>query len=127
MEKVPDVHIGFNIPGIGGINFDIPIPIYYESFPHKIAMDFTIIMENLGHWENNLDLMEQELIDANNAVQSDLRASWQGKDALEFFAAYDPMQRFLTDQLAKLREMAKLLHEEINDFGDMEQHLKRVR
>ena len=30
MEKVPDLHIGFDIPGIGDVIFDIPIPIYYE-------------------------------------------------------------------------------------------------
>jgi hypothetical protein len=127
MEKVPDLHIGFDIPGIGDISFDIPIPIYYESFPHKIAMDFTIINENLEKWKTNLDRMEAVLLDADLVVHSDLRISWQGNDALDFFAAYDPMYKSLIGRLEKLREMAKLLREEINDFGYMEQHLRRMK
>ncbi len=43
---------------------------------------------------------------------------------MEFFAAYDPMYKNLTAQLAKIRAMAKLLREEIEDFGYMQQKLR---
>jgi uncharacterized protein YukE len=124
MQKVPDLHIGFDIPGIGGISFDIPIPVYFESFSHRILMDFAIINASLGKWEDNLDLMEQELTNAHNVVNSDLRLSWQGHSATEFFAAYEPMYKSFTDQLVKLRAMSKLLHEEIVDFGDMQKNFR---
>jgi uncharacterized protein YukE len=128
MEKVPDIHVDIStgIPGIGDFSFDIPIPIYYESFSHKIAMDFTIINENLEKWKTNLDQMETALIDADLVVHSDLRFSWQGNDASEFFAAYDPMYKSLIGQLEKLREMAKLLRDEIEDFKYMQRHLINV-
>jgi|WetSurMetagenome_2_1015567.scaffolds.fasta_scaffold919429_2 hypothetical protein len=111
--------------GIAGLNFEIPLPtIRTESFSRQIVMDFSIINDNLATWNSNLDLMEQALIDADLVVHSDLRFSWQGNDAMEFFAAYDPMYKFLTGQLEIMRGMAKLLREEIDDFGYMQQHLR---
>jgi uncharacterized protein YukE len=126
MNKGPsEIPIGFSIPGVGSINFHIPLPVIYtETFSRQIVMDFPTINEKLKAWITNIDTMEQALIDADLAVHTDLRFSWQGNDAMEFFAAYDPMYRNLTAQLAKLREMAKLLRVEIDDFGYMQQNLR---
>jgi uncharacterized protein YukE len=120
-----EIPIGFSIPGVGNINFHIPLPVIYtETFSRQIVMDFPTINEKLKAWITNIDTMEQALIDADLAVHTDLRFTWQGNDAMEFFAAYDPMYRNLTAQLAKLREMAKLLRVEIDDFGYMQQNLR---
>ena len=40
-----------------------PFRYITSSFPHKIAMDFTIINENLEKWKANLDQMETALIE----------------------------------------------------------------
>ena len=98
--------------------------IRVETFSKIITMDFPVMNANLTAWMTNVDLMEEALIAADLAVHTDLRFSWQGNAALEFFAAYDPMYKNLTAQLAKIRAMAKLLREEIEDFGYTQQKLR---
>jgi uncharacterized protein YukE len=124
-QEPSEIPIGFTIPGVGSIEFSIPLPIIItEEFSRQIVMDFPIINDNLANWITYIDQMEQALIDADLVVHIDLRFSWQGNDAMEFFAAYDPMYKNLTAQLARLREMAKLLRVEIDDFGYMQQNLR---
>jgi hypothetical protein len=94
-----------------------------EKFVRVIAMDLDQVEVAQTTWEKDLGDMEFKLAVANATIQSNLKVTWQGNAAVEFYAAYDPIFQSMLAQIQTLKDMAKIFREEINDFGYMEQKL----
>jgi hypothetical protein len=94
-----------------------------EKFTRVIAMDFDQVNLAQTTWAKDLEEMELLLATANATIQSNLRVTWQGNAAVEFFVAYAPIFQSLMAQLQRMKEMAKIFREQIDDFGYMEQKL----
>jgi uncharacterized protein YukE len=94
-----------------------------EKFTRVIAMDFDLVDPAQTTWEKDLEDMEYKLATANATIHSNLKVTWQGNAAVEFYVAYDPIYQNLMAQIQRLKEMAKIFREEINDFGYMEEKL----
>jgi hypothetical protein len=94
-----------------------------EKFTRVIAMDFD--QANLAQttWKKDLEEMELKLATANATIHSNLKVTWQGNAAVEFFVAYDPMYLNLMAQIRQMKEMAEIFREQIDDFGYMEEKL----
>jgi uncharacterized protein YukE len=94
-----------------------------EKFTRVIAMDFDQVNLAQTTWATDLEEMELLLATANATIQSNLRVTWQGNAAVEFFVAYQPIFQNLLDQITRMKEMAKIFREQIDDFGYMEEKL----
>jgi uncharacterized protein YukE len=94
-----------------------------EKFTRVIAMDFDQVNLAQTTWQKDLEDMELILATANATIQSNLKVTWQGNAAVEFFVAYDPIFQNMLAQINRMKEMAKIFREQIDDFGYMEEKL----
>ena len=94
-----------------------------EKFTRVIAMDFDQVNLAQTTWQKDLEDMELTLATANATIQSNLQVTWQGNAAVEFFVAYDPIFQNILAQINRMKEMAKIFREQIDDFGYMEEKL----
>ena len=94
-----------------------------ETFTHTIAMNFETTSLAQSTWAKNLEDIKLKLATANATIQSNLRVTWQGNAATEFFAVYEPMYRNLSNQIQRMEDMAKTFQNEILDFDYMERNL----
>jgi uncharacterized protein YukE len=94
-----------------------------ETFTHTIAMDFDVTTLAQSTWWKNLEEIKLKLAIANATIQSNLRVTWQGNAATEFFAVYEPMYRNLSNQIQRMEDMAKKFQTEILDFDYMDRNL----
>jgi uncharacterized protein YukE len=77
-----------------------------EKFTRVIAMDFDQVNLAQTTWQKDLEDMELILATANATIQSNLKVTWQGNAAVEFFVAYDPIFQNMLAQINRMKEIS---------------------
>jgi uncharacterized protein YukE len=93
---------------------------YYH---HEVFMDFPAANASQESIMSSIDKIEAELIRTDLLMHSDLRSTWLGDSAVEFFGLYDPAYKTMINLLDHMREMNRRFNVEIKDWEDMALHL----
>jgi hypothetical protein len=94
-----------------------------QSYHHEAYMDFPVANAAQESVLASIDKIESELIAADVLIHGDLRSTWLGNSAVEFFDIYDPAYQTLINLLDHMRRMNSRFNVEIKDWEDMALHL----
>lgn len=94
-----------------------------NQYHHEAYMDFPAANAAQESILGSIEKIEAELIKTDLLIHGDLRATWLGDTAVDFFGLYDPSYKTMIQLLDHMREMNSRFNVEIKDWEDMSLHL----